>query len=204
MTQDTAYMVDERQPEMEPMLPLSPDERAAILEAVRDFAQSELAPHALEWDEKKHFPREALRMAGELGLGGIYVREDVGGSALSRSDTVAIVEELAKADPSIAAYITIHNMVAWMIDSYGTDEQRRAWLPRLTAMTDFGSYCLTEPGAGSDAAAITTSAIKDGDYLRPHRCQAVHLGRGRGVGLRRHGPHRRSRFAWDHRVRRPG
>ena len=163
MTQDTAYMVDERQPEMEPMLPLSPDERAAILEAVRDFAQSELAPHALEWDETKHFPREALRMAGELGLGGIYVREDVGGSALSRSDTVAIVEELAKADPSIAAYITIHNMVAWMIDSYGTDEQRRAWLPRLTAMTDFGSYCLTEPGAGSDAAAITTSAIKDGD-----------------------------------------
>jgi alkylation response protein AidB-like acyl-CoA dehydrogenase len=163
MTQDAAYMVDERQPEMEPMLPLSPDERAAILEAVRDFAQSELAPHALEWDEKKHFPREALRMAGELGLGGIYVREDVGGSALSRSDTVAIVEELAKADPSIAAYITIHNMVAWMIDSYGTDEQRRAWLPRLTAMTDFGSYCLTEPGAGSDAAAITTSAIKDGD-----------------------------------------
>ena len=163
MTQDTAYMVDERQPEMEPMLPLSPDERAAILEAVRDFAQSELAPHALEWDEQKHFPREALRMAGELGLGGIYVREDVGGSALSRSDTVAIVEELAKADPSIAAYITIHNMVAWMIDSYGTDEQRRAWLPRLTAMTDFGSYCLTEPGAGSDAAAITTSAIQDGD-----------------------------------------
>ena len=163
MTQDTAYLVDERQPEMEPMLPLSPDERAAILEAVRDFAQSELAPHALEWDEKKHFPRDALRMAGELGLGGIYVREDVGGSALSRSDTVAIVEELAKADPSIAAYITIHNMVAWMIDSYGSDEQRRAWLPRLTAMTDFGSYCLTEPGAGSDAAAITTSAIKDGD-----------------------------------------
>ena len=163
MTQDAAYMVDERQREMEPMLPLSADERAAILEAVRDFAQSELAPHALEWDEKKHFPREALRMAGELGLGGIYVREDVGGSALSRSDTVAIVEELAKADPSIAAYITIHNMVAWMIDSYGTDEQRRAWLPRLTAMTDFGSYCLTEPGAGSDAAAITTSATRDGD-----------------------------------------
>ena len=204
MTQDTAYMVDERQPEMEPMLPLSPDERAAILEAVRDFAQSELAPHALEWDEQKHFPREALRMAGELGLGGIYVREDVGGSALSRSDTVAIVEELAKADPSIAAYITIHNMVAWMIDSYGTDEQRHAWLPRLTAMTDFGSYCLTEPGAGSDAAAITTSAIRDGDDYVLTGVKQFISGGGRGIRLRRHGPHRRARRARDHRVPRPG
>ncbi|MCR2763026.1 acyl-CoA dehydrogenase family protein [Microbacterium sp. zg.B48] len=136
------------------------DERAAIVAAVRDFAQAEIAPHALDWDERKHFPRDVLARAGELGLGGIYVREDVGGSALSRADAVAVVEELAKADPSIAAYITIHNMVAWMIDSYGTDAQRRRWLPGLTAMTDFGSYCLTEPGAGSDAAAITTSAIR--------------------------------------------
>ena len=163
MTQDTAYMVGATQAEAGPMLPLPADEREAIIEAVRDFAQAELAPHALEWDEQKHFPREALGAAGALGLGGIYVREDVGGSALSRTDAVAIVEELAKADPSIAAYITIHNMVAWMIDSYGSDEQRVTWLPRLTAMTDFGSYCLTEPGAGSDAAAITTSAIRDGD-----------------------------------------
>ncbi|GAA1685087.1 isobutyryl-CoA dehydrogenase [Microbacterium lacus] len=146
------------------VLTMSPDERAAIIEAVRDFAQSELAPHALEWDEHKHFPREALRHAGELGLGGIYVREDVGGSALSRTDAVAIVEELAKADPAVAAFITIHNMVAWMIDTYGTDVQRHEWLPSLTAMTGFGSYCLTEPGAGSDAAAITTSAIKDADH----------------------------------------
>src|SRR6478735_7518440 len=145
------------------LAPTTADERAAILEAVRDFAESELAPYALEWDENKHFPREALGKAGELGLGGIYVREDVGGSDLSRSDAAAIVEELAKADPSIAAYITIHNMVAWMIDTYGTDEQRRAWLPRLTAMTDFGAYCLTEPGAGSDAAALATSAIRSGD-----------------------------------------
>ncbi|GAA3199179.1 acyl-CoA dehydrogenase family protein [Microbacterium terregens] len=145
-------------------MPTSPtDERDAIVAAVRDFAQAEIAPHALDWDERKHFPRDVLRRAGELGLGGIYVREDVGGSELSRADAVAIVEELAKADPSIAAYVTIHNMVAWMIDSYGTDEQRQRWLPQLTAMTDFGSYCLTEPGAGSDAAAITTSAIKDGD-----------------------------------------
>ncbi|GAA1956944.1 acyl-CoA dehydrogenase family protein [Microbacterium deminutum] len=139
------------------------DERAAILEAVRDFAQSELAPHALEWDEHKHFPREELARAGELGLGGIYVREDVGGSGLSRSDSAAIIEELAKADPSIAAYISIHNMVAWMIDTYGDDAQRHTWLPRLTAMTDFGGYCLTEPGAGSDAAALATSAIRVSD-----------------------------------------
>jgi alkylation response protein AidB-like acyl-CoA dehydrogenase len=148
------------------LTPTTSDERAAIIEAVHDFAQSELAPHALEWDEHKHFPREALGLAGELGLGGIYVREDVGGSGLSRSDTAAIIEELAIADPAIAAYISIHNMVAWMIDTYGTDEQRQAWLPKLTAMTDFGGYCLTEPGAGSDAAALATSAIRDGeDYV---------------------------------------
>ena len=141
----------------------TPDERAAILEAVREFAQAELAPHALDWDERKHFPRDTLNRAGELGLGGIYTREDVGGSALSRLDAVAIVEELAQGDPAIAAFITIHNMVAWMIDTYGDDDQRHAWLPQLTAMQGFGSYCLTEPGAGSDAAAITTSAIRSGD-----------------------------------------
>lgn len=151
---------------MTTMMSISADERMAILDAVRDFAQTELAPHALEWDEQKYFPRDALARAGELGLGGIYVRDDVGGSGLDRSDTVAIIEELAKADPSVAAYISIHNMVAWMIDTYGTETQRHAWLPELTAMRGFGSYCLTEPGAGSDAAAITTSAVKTGeDYV---------------------------------------
>jgi alkylation response protein AidB-like acyl-CoA dehydrogenase len=139
------------------------EERAAILEAVRDFARTELAPHAIEWDQTKHFPREALRQAGELGLGGIYVREDLGGSGLGRLDSVAIFEELAQGDTAIAAYISIHNMVAWMIDTYGSPAQRAEWLPRLTSMTDFGAYCLTEPGAGSDAAAIATSAIRDGD-----------------------------------------
>ncbi|KAA9108232.1 acyl-CoA dehydrogenase family protein [Microbacterium rhizomatis] len=143
--------------------PTTAEERAAILDAVRDFARHELAPHALEWDENKHFPRDVLHRAGELGLGGICIREDVGGSALSREDAVAVVEELAHGDPAIAAFITIHNMVAWMLDTYGTEAQRHEWLPRLTAMSDFGSYCLTEPGAGSDAAALTTSAIADGD-----------------------------------------
>ena len=142
---------------------LSADERAAILEAVRDFARSELAPHALEWDAQHHFPRDTIHRAGALGLGGIYVSEDVGGTGLSRSDAVLIFEELAKADPAIAAYISIHNMVAWMIDTYGDDAQRSEWLPVLASMEGFGSYCLTEPGAGSDAAAITTSAIRDGD-----------------------------------------
>ncbi|MGN8553045.1 UNVERIFIED_CONTAM: acyl-CoA dehydrogenase family protein [Microbacterium sp. SLM126] len=146
-----------------PVPVLSDDERAAILEAVRDFAQTELAPHALEWDETKTFPADTLHRAGELGLGGIYVREDVGGTGLSRADAVAIFEELAAGDPAIAAYVSIHNMVAWMIDTYGSDVQRREWLPVLASMQGFGSYCLTEPGAGSDAAAITTSAIRDGD-----------------------------------------
>src|SRR6478736_7093082 len=145
---------------------LTADERAAILEAVRDFAQSELAPHAIEWDAEKHFPRDVLQRGGELGLGGLYVREDVGGSGLPRSVVVQVIEELAKADPSIAAYVSIHNMVAWMIDSHGSDAQRHEWLPRLTAMNDFGAYCLTEPGAGSDAAAIATSAVRSGeDYV---------------------------------------
>lgn len=165
MSQDTALLMSESHKSA--TAPLSADERAAILEAVRDFAQSEIAPRALEWDEHKTFPRDVLGAAGGLGLGGLYVREDVGGSALSRSDAVLVVEELAAADPSVAAFITIHNMVAWMIDTYGTDPQRHAWLPSLTEMIGFGSYCLTEPGAGSDAAAITTSAIRvagaDGD-----------------------------------------
>ncbi|WP_314098014.1 acyl-CoA dehydrogenase family protein [Microbacterium foliorum] len=142
------------------------EEREAILDAVREFADTELAPFAAERDEKHLFPRDSLGRAGELGLGGIYVREDFGGTGLSRSDTVAIFEELAKGDPAVAAYISIHNMVVWMIDTYGDDAQRGEWLPKLTAMEEFGGYCLTEPGAGSDAANIATSAVRDGDdYL---------------------------------------
>ena len=139
------------------------DEREAILDAVREYAETELAPYAAERDEQHLFPRDSLHRAGDLGLGGIYVGEEFGGTGLSRSDTVAIFEELAKGDPTIAAYISIHNMVAWMIDSYGDEAQRGEWLPRLTAMEEFGSYCLTEPGAGSDAAALATRAVRDGD-----------------------------------------
>ncbi|MCK2030583.1 acyl-CoA dehydrogenase family protein [Microbacterium galbinum] len=143
--------------------PLTADERDAILEAVREFTEIELAPHALERDEQHIFPRESLGRGGELGLGGIYVREESGGTGLSRTDTVAIFEELAQGDPAVAAYISIHNMVAWMIDTYGSDEQIARWMPDLTAMAEFGGYCLTEPGAGSDAANIATSAVRDGD-----------------------------------------
>lgn len=142
---------------------LTDEDRAALVDAVRDFATARLAPNAASWDAEKHFPTDTLQQAGELGLGGIYVRDDVGGSGLSRLDAVAIFEELAKGDTTIAAYISIHNMVAWMIDEFGDQKQRERWLPGLVAMTDLGSYCLTEPGAGSDAAAITTSARREGD-----------------------------------------
>lgn len=144
------------------MFQLTEDERA-INETARDFADEFLAPNAVEWDQNKYFPVEVLRKAAGLGMGGIYIGEDVGGSGLTRIDAVRIFEQLATGDPSIAAYISIHNMVTWMIDTYGTDEQRRQWAPGLCSMDQLGSYCLTEPGAGSDAAALSTKAVRDGD-----------------------------------------
>ena len=144
------------------MFTLTDDERA-ISDTARDFAAEHLAPHAVEWDQAKHFPVDVLRKAASLGMGGIYIREDVGGSELTRVDAARIFEQLAKGCPSIAAYISIHNMVTWMIDRFGTDEQRRAWVPGLCSMDQLGSYCLTEPGAGSDAAALSTRAVRDGD-----------------------------------------
>ncbi|KAJ1681067.1 hypothetical protein LUZ63_023706 [Rhynchospora breviuscula] len=141
---------------------LTADQRD-LASAVRDFAQTELHPHALEWDQHKHFPVDVLERAGRMGLGGVYVREDVGGSGLSRSDAVLIFEELAKGDPTIAAYISIHNMVARMIDTHGSEQLRRRWLPGLSSLALRGSYCLTEAEAGSDAAALRTSAVIDGD-----------------------------------------
>ena len=139
------------------------EEQRALVDAVRDFAAERIAPHALDWDAEKHFPVDVLAEAGELGLGGIYVDEEHGGAGLDRKDAVLIFEELSKADPALAAYISIHNMVVWMIDSFGTDEQRAQWVPTLATMQHLGSYCLTEPGAGSDAASLTTRAVRDGD-----------------------------------------
>ncbi|MFJ6633436.1 acyl-CoA dehydrogenase family protein [Streptomyces sp. NPDC091376] len=139
------------------------EDQQALVETTLDFAQDHLAPHALDWDRDKHFPVDVLRKAAGLGLGGVYVREESGGSGLTRSDGVLVFETLASGCPSIAGYLSIHNMVAWMIDRYGDDAQRERWLPRLCAMEDLASYCLTEPGAGSDAAALASRAVRDGD-----------------------------------------
>ncbi|TCT08419.1 butyryl-CoA dehydrogenase/hypothetical protein [Tepidamorphus gemmatus] len=140
------------------------EEQAAIRDMAREFAARELAPHAVAWDEAKHFPVDTLRAAAALGMGGVYVRDDVGGSGLTRLDAALIFEGLATGCPSIAAYISIHNMCAWMIDHFGSDEQRAKWLPDLCAMRTLASYCLTEPGSGSDAAALRTRAVRDGDH----------------------------------------
>jgi alkylation response protein AidB-like acyl-CoA dehydrogenase len=142
---------------------LDEDDLAAMLAAVRKFAEAELAPHAQERDEKKIFPVDVLQRAGELGLGGLYVGEEHGGIGLPRRAAAAVFVELARGDTAIAAYISIHNMVAWMVDTFATDEVRAAWLPDLSAMQKLASYCLTEPDAGSDAAAIRTTARRDGD-----------------------------------------
>ena len=143
------------------MLELSEDQKA-LVEMVHDFAATRIAPNALDWDENKHFPVDVLEEAGQLGMGGIYASEEFGGSALTRSDAILVFEELAKADPTISAYISIHNMVVWMIDRFGNREQQAQWLPAMTSMQSLGSYCLTEPGAGSDAAALSTRAEKQG------------------------------------------
>ncbi len=139
-----------------------------IAETAAAFAEKRLAPYALEWDAAKHFPTDVLREAAELGMAAIYCREDVGGSELRRLDAVRIFEQLAAADPTVAAFLSIHNMCAWMVDTYGTDEQRKSWVPRLASMEAIASYCLTEPGAGSDAGALRTKAVRggpNGDYV---------------------------------------
>ncbi|MFG1362430.1 isobutyryl-CoA dehydrogenase [Xanthobacter versatilis] len=140
------------------------EDQIAIREMARDFANAEIAPHAVEWDEKKHFPVDTLRAAAALGMGGIYVQDDVGGSGLSRLDAALIFEQLATGCPGTAAFLSIHNMATWMIDRFGDDDQRNRWVPRLTTMEHIASYCLTEPGAGSDAAALKTKAVRDGDH----------------------------------------
>jgi alkylation response protein AidB-like acyl-CoA dehydrogenase len=140
------------------------DDQRAIREMALGFAADALAPKAVEWDEKKHFPVDVLREAAALGMAGIYVGEDVGGSALSRLDAVLIFEALAQGCPTVSAYLSIHNMAASMIDRFGNDEQRGSWLPKLCTMEYLASYCLTEAGAGSDAAALKTKAVLDGDH----------------------------------------
>jgi alkylation response protein AidB-like acyl-CoA dehydrogenase len=139
------------------------EDQLAIRDMARAFADEVFAPNALAWDEAKHFPIAEMRKAAGLGMGGMLVGEEFGGSALSRLAATLIFEALATGCPTVAAYMSIHNMVAWMIDAFGSDAQRQKWLPRLCTMELLGSYCLTEPGAGSDAAALATRAVRDGD-----------------------------------------
>ena len=139
------------------------EEQRAFQATARAFARDQMMPHARAWDEGEVFPVDCMRQAAALGFGGIYVKDDVGGSALSRLDAAIIFEELAQGCTSTAAYMSIHNMAAWMIDAFGSSEARSKFLPKLCAMEHFASYCLTEPGAGSDAANLTTRARKDGD-----------------------------------------
>jgi alkylation response protein AidB-like acyl-CoA dehydrogenase len=139
------------------------DDERVIAETAAAFAEKCIAPYALEWDAAKHFPLDALREAAGLGMAAMYCRDDVGGSGLRRLDAVRIFEQLATADPTIAAFLSIHNMCTWMVDTFGTHEQRKTWVPRLASMEAIASYCLTEPGAGSDAGALRTKAVREGD-----------------------------------------
>jgi len=156
---------------------LTEDQRA-IEDAARTFAAAELAPHSARWDADSHFPVDVLRKAAELGFAGLYVREDVGGSALSRLDASIVFEQLSYGDVSTAAFISIHNMASWMIDRFGSDDLRRRYLPKLTTMEFIASYCLTEPGSGSDAAALATTARLDGDHYILNGSKAFISGAG--------------------------
>src|SRR5580765_3948071 len=156
---------------------LSEDQRA-IEDAARRFAREQLAPHAAEWDETSHFPVDKLREAAALGFAGIYVKSDVGGSEMSRLDAAIIFEELSAGCTSTAAFISIHNMASWMIDRFAGDEQRQRFLPKLTTMEKIASYCLTEPGSGSDAAGLKTRATKDGDHYVLNGTKAFISGAG--------------------------
>ena len=140
------------------------EEQRAIQDMAQDFAATRIAPFAGDWDAAGTLPVDTIREAATLGMGGIYVRDDVGGSALKRLDAALIFEALATGCPSISAFISIHNMAAWMIDKFAAQEQRQAWLPKLCSMDWIASYCLTEPAAGSDAAALKTRAVRDGDH----------------------------------------
>ena len=141
---------------------LNEDQRA-IQDMARSFTADMITPHAAAWDEQKKWPADVAKAAGELGFGSIYVSEEAGGCALSRVESVLIFEQLAQGCPSTAAMISIHNMATWMIDKFGNEDQRERFVGNLATLEKMASYCLTEPGAGSDAAALKTKAVKDGD-----------------------------------------
>jgi alkylation response protein AidB-like acyl-CoA dehydrogenase len=140
------------------------DEQRQIQEMAQAFTADAITPHAAEWDEKHIFPRETIKAAAELGFGAIYVSEESGGIGLGRLESALIMEAMAYGDPSTSAFISIHNMAAWMIDRFGSDAVKAKYLPSMVTMDQLGSYCLTEPGSGSDAASLKTKAVKDGDH----------------------------------------
>ncbi len=139
------------------------EEQQAFAQAAREFAQNELAPHAAQWDLDEIFPVDAFRQAGELGFCGLYANPEIGGLGLGRLDAALVFEEMAAADPSTTAFLTIHNMVTWMIGEWGTSRAKERWGEALTQGSILGSYCLTEPGSGSDAASLRTRAERRGD-----------------------------------------
>ncbi len=182
------------------------EERKTISAMVRDFADTEIAPHALEWDQRHHFPVDVIKRGADLGMGGIYVREESGGTGMGRMDAALIFEAMSTGRPSVAAYISIHNMVAWMIDKYGNEEQREKYLLPLVSMEHLGGYCLTEPNAGSDAGArarppgrtVTTSSSTGSSSSspvpdRPRPTSSWHAPGRRGPAA---SPRSSSRRAW--------
>ena len=138
-------------------------DQLAIRDLALSFATEQIAPYAIKWDQEKFFPRDVVRSAAALGFGGVCVSEDVGGSALSRLEGALIYDGLATGCPCISGYFSVHNMVASVIDRFGDEQQRKQWLPRLCSFELLGAYCLTEPASGSDASALTTRAVHDGD-----------------------------------------
>ncbi|WP_029087960.1 acyl-CoA dehydrogenase family protein [Brevibacterium album] len=139
------------------------EEQRELFSMCREFADEELAPHALDWDAAGHFPVDTIRRTAELGMGGIYIGEEWGGAGLGRMDAVLVFEALSTGCPAVASYISIHNMVAKCLELFATEEQKQRWLLPLTSFEALSSYCLTEPNAGSDAAALKTSARRDGE-----------------------------------------
>ncbi len=140
------------------------EDQLAIREIAERFTAAEITPHAARWDETHHFPRETIRKAAELGFAAIYVRAESGGAGLGRLEAALVMEAMAYGCPSTSAFISIHNMAAWMIDRFGAGPVREAYLPDLVGMRKIASYCLTEPGSGSDAAALRTVAVREGDH----------------------------------------
>ena len=153
-------------------------EQKAIQNMALDFAMAEMAPHAMKWDEEKIFPTDVLRELAQLGFAGVYVGEEYGGSGLSRLEAALVFEALSAGCTSTAAYLTIHNMASWMIDSFGNENQRAKFLPPLMRMDMMASYCLTEPGSGSDAAAMRSRALRDGDHYVLNGSKAFISGAG--------------------------